>query len=249
MKKIKTQSRQAFTLAEVLITLAVIGIVAALTMPTIITKYQKRIVVTRLEKDYALFNNMLRNAEAEHGFMQNWTFNLGDNLSSDFFNTYVKPFLKIDKVCIPTSNECWADNVKSLSGLTGYLRNDETNRISFIMPDGQSVYMWIGRGAGLSGDSENKSIYHIQIKVDINGKSKGENTLGKDIFGMFIDTSNGRMVMTGIQDQQDSFSADSLMDNSTHYNCTKEVNSVYAGCYCGAVIQLSGWQIPDGYPW
>ena len=112
MKKIKTQSRQAFTLAEVLITLAVIGIVAALTMPTIITKYQKRIVVTRLEKDYALFNNMLRNAEAEHGFMQNWTFNLGDNLSSDFFNTYVKPFLKIDKVCIPTSNECWADNVK-----------------------------------------------------------------------------------------------------------------------------------------
>lgn len=38
----------AFTLAEVLITLGIIGIVAAMTIPTLINNYQKKITVTRL---------------------------------------------------------------------------------------------------------------------------------------------------------------------------------------------------------
>ena len=42
--------KKAFTLAEVLITLGIIGIVAAMTIPTLITNYQKNITITRLKE-------------------------------------------------------------------------------------------------------------------------------------------------------------------------------------------------------
>ena len=44
--------KKAFTLAEVLITLGIIGIVAAMTLPTLIGKYQKKQTVTQLKKAY-----------------------------------------------------------------------------------------------------------------------------------------------------------------------------------------------------
>ena len=38
---------KAFTLAEILITLGIIGVVAAMTIPTLITNYQKKQTVTK----------------------------------------------------------------------------------------------------------------------------------------------------------------------------------------------------------
>ncbi len=38
--------KNGFTLAEVLITLGIIGIVAAMTMPALIANYQKKVLVT-----------------------------------------------------------------------------------------------------------------------------------------------------------------------------------------------------------
>ena len=48
--------RAGFTLAEVLITLGVIGIVAALTMPALIANYQKKVLETRIKKFYSVLN-------------------------------------------------------------------------------------------------------------------------------------------------------------------------------------------------
>ena len=49
--------RAAFTLAEVLITLGIIGVVAAMTMPAIISSYQKKQTVSQLKKAYSLLSN------------------------------------------------------------------------------------------------------------------------------------------------------------------------------------------------
>ena len=46
----KTKRNIAFTLAEVLITLGIIGIVAALTIPNVTSKYRKKVVETELKK-------------------------------------------------------------------------------------------------------------------------------------------------------------------------------------------------------
>ena len=45
--------KYGFTLAEVLITLGVIGVVAAMTVPNMVTKYKNNVVLTTLKKQYA----------------------------------------------------------------------------------------------------------------------------------------------------------------------------------------------------
>ncbi len=46
----KKQTRAAFTLTEVLITLGIIGVVAALTLPTLIADYQEKVLITSAKK-------------------------------------------------------------------------------------------------------------------------------------------------------------------------------------------------------
>ena len=57
--------RVAFTLAEVLITLGIIGIVAAMTMPSLITNYQKQRAVTQLKKSYTNLAEAVKRSELE----------------------------------------------------------------------------------------------------------------------------------------------------------------------------------------
>ena len=57
----------AFTLAEVLITLGVIGVVAALTIPSLIAKHQKKVYVTQLQKAYNTVTNAFKLMQAESG--------------------------------------------------------------------------------------------------------------------------------------------------------------------------------------
>lgn len=52
---------KSFTLSEVLITLGVIGIMAALTLPTVISKYKRKSVETKLAKFYSVMNEGCKN--------------------------------------------------------------------------------------------------------------------------------------------------------------------------------------------
>lgn len=62
----------AFTLAEVLITLGIIGVVAAMTMPSLIQKYQEQKRVTQLKKAYAVLQNAYLMAVKDYGEPQDW---------------------------------------------------------------------------------------------------------------------------------------------------------------------------------
>lgn len=63
---------KAFTLAEVLITLGIIGIVAALTLPSVITKYQKKQTVAQLKKAYSTISQALVTSQYENGNISEW---------------------------------------------------------------------------------------------------------------------------------------------------------------------------------
>lgn len=71
----------AFTLAEVLITLGIIGIIAALTLPTLMANNRRKVVETRLQKFYTVMNQAIKLGEAENGEFANW---MPDNSYSDF---------------------------------------------------------------------------------------------------------------------------------------------------------------------
>lgn len=103
-----------FTLAEVLITLGIIGVVAALTIPTLIQNHRNQVVETRLKKFYSTINQAVQLAEAEYGDKKIWWQNkvtapnsdvteINDNVieyrneSKRLFDKYLRPYLQITK--------------------------------------------------------------------------------------------------------------------------------------------------------
>lgn len=61
------KNRKGFTLAEVLITIAIIGIVSALTIPTLVHKYQEYSLKVQFKKTYAVLQQVMRRAEYDFG--------------------------------------------------------------------------------------------------------------------------------------------------------------------------------------
>ena len=91
-----SHKRTAFTLAEVLITLGIIGIVASLTLPNIIYNYQKHVVETRLQKFYSTINQAVRLTEQDYGDRENWA-QQGNQNEIEFINKYYVPYLNVTK--------------------------------------------------------------------------------------------------------------------------------------------------------
>lgn len=84
--------RKGFTLAEVLITLAIIGIVAALTIPTLISKYQKSVTVNKLKQTYSLLLNSVKLSEIDNGPVQQW--DMAPEDMELWLNKYITPYVK-----------------------------------------------------------------------------------------------------------------------------------------------------------
>ena len=99
----------AFTLAEVLITLGIIGVVAAMTMPTLVANYQKTVTVNRLKKAYSVMSNAFVTSQDENGDMNTWGMNNIGSVSDGYRNV-IPPFLKnyIIKY-LDVSNDCGFD--------------------------------------------------------------------------------------------------------------------------------------------
>ncbi|MBP3924423.1 type II secretion system protein [bacterium] len=91
--------KTAFTLAEVLITLGIIGVVAAMTLPTLMAQYRKNIIEVRLKQTYSIMNQALRFAEVDYGDMTDWDYPIFEQQGSsayDWFQKYLQPYIKTD---------------------------------------------------------------------------------------------------------------------------------------------------------
>lgn len=99
MKKIQN-TRKGFTLAEVLITLGVIGIVASLTMPTLLQNTKKSEATARLKKFISLINQALIRAESDYGMREDWIIGEMNNSDSSlaFLNKYIKPYVQSNEI-------------------------------------------------------------------------------------------------------------------------------------------------------
>lgn len=90
--------KKAFTLAETLITIGIIGVVAALTLPTLIQNHKNREVETKLAKFYSTVNQAITMAEANYGDKIYWYKDGNDKTKRhEWFKTYVFPYMKIVK--------------------------------------------------------------------------------------------------------------------------------------------------------
>ena len=84
--------RVAFTLAEVLITLGIIAVVAALTLPTVVSNYKKQVTVSKLQKAYSTINNAFKQSEAANESSEFCDDPVVTG-SQSYFEKYFKPYL------------------------------------------------------------------------------------------------------------------------------------------------------------
>ena len=84
-----TSQKSAFTLAEVLITLAIIGVVAAMTIPTLISDYQEKATITKLKVTYSMLANAWQLAYANSGEFK-------EDDPDDLYN-YISPYIRFTK--------------------------------------------------------------------------------------------------------------------------------------------------------
>ena len=237
--------RNGFTLAEVLITLGIIGVVAAMTMPTLIKHYQQHETVNRLKETYSILYNAVRMSETENGLLENWEIpntNWDANTyikGKTFFEQYLKPYIKIAKECKYLSNECWADK---------YIRPNGVVDESYFSASKNKTYGMVLANGSVIGFFPRSTF--CEIYIDLNGK-KGPNKFGKDAFNIVIAKTSrndgfGNFNKSGVYmyGQGKSRTAFTSGDRS----CSK--NGIYLpGTYCGALIMHDGWKIEKDYPW
>ena len=131
--------KKAFTLSEVLITLGVIGVVSALTISILIQNYQKHVTVNRLKETYSILYNAVRMSETENGLLESWDIPSSSYTSAVysngkvFFEQYIKPYIKIVKVCNHLSAECWADT---------YMKTDGNNEDTYFPASKKDPRRW-----------------------------------------------------------------------------------------------------------
>ena len=89
----------AFTLVEVLITLGIIGVVAALTLPTLITNYKKKTYATRAHKAYSELLQAIKLSENDNGTVDTWNCETSVEGSVACVEKYIKPYYKDLKLC------------------------------------------------------------------------------------------------------------------------------------------------------
>ncbi len=117
------KKKLGFTLAEVLITLAIIGVVAALTVPTVIRNYQERQTVTALKKFYTEISQAWARAQVENSTPDTWNWGTGgDSASADKLIDYLAPYLKITKRCGGQSGCFSPDTYKTLNKKVNWWR-------------------------------------------------------------------------------------------------------------------------------
>ncbi|MFR1671757.1 MAG: prepilin-type N-terminal cleavage/methylation domain-containing protein [Candidatus Gastranaerophilaceae bacterium] len=199
--------RYAFTLAEVLITLGIIGIVAAMTMPSLIQNHQVKSTVSRLKKVNSVLNQAYLFIRQNDGEFQDWYTGDAPNFlfykyeyniqGLEKFAKYMKPV----KLCT-SGTSCNPSGTKYLSG--NKCHDLDSNYPSMELPDGTIIYYanyFSDCGTSVGQLHERLCGY---IYVDINGKTK-PNTIGKDVFCFHM--AKNYIVPCGIEgDPQKPFS-------------------------------------------
>ncbi|MFH0702139.1 MAG: type II secretion system protein [bacterium] len=171
--------RKGFTLAEVLITLTLVGIVAAVTMVTLIPNIQNAQYKTEFKDVYSVLTQVTSQIAADNGNSLKNVFT--DN--NDLRNKY-KEYLNFIKSCDSgqTNGNCWHNN-GSLKYLNGSPITTWGNPAGIILNNGSLLRLTIESSncTALSGTLQ----YCGFIYFDVNG-FKGPNTLGKDMYGIWI---------------------------------------------------------------
>ena len=218
---------RGFTLAETLITLGIIGVVASMAIPSLIQKYKRHETTARLKKFYSTISQAIVRAEADLGMkVYEWdsvTMNSNNpgqahNETLVYYNKYLAPYIKTLKVEKGVYDK----------------ENNIDNKTKVYFPDSSSM--------------EISSGYCINLLYDINGDKK-PNELGRDRFVFFIATAHSWQSEGREQElyKNHSFNAGYLPLYNTKEKALEACKR--GGQYCSAYLMYNNFEIPEEYPY
>ena len=237
--------KKSFTLAEVLLTLGIMGIVAAMTLPNLVGNYRKKVTVTRLQRTYTVLAQAFERSRADYGDPSEWNLssysyqevnetNLKKILES-FTTTYLVPYLaKVQVKEFGTMQDIGYKKIKcngtSCDNENFYLLS---KGLILVLNDGTTLRVAMdSRNLGTTEDRDDRFMF-ITIFADINGLG-GPNETGKDIFAFIVHPS-GKL---------------GFYNQDIEYTRNQKLNLCKSdGIRCGDLIMTDGWKIKDDYPY
>lgn len=218
-----------FTLAEVLITLGIIGVVVAMTLPTLIARHQEKVWTTSFLRVYSILENAYRRVQEEDGTFDNWgTFTATESgnrrstvKAKDLYEYMIKPYVEVNEAYIPkdgnwdwigsNSNKCWPEKSYYLdkSPYSSNANGEYKARPAVSLKSGECIVLGYGNG---------------DFIVDLNSQ-KGPNTLGKDQFVFSFDYKQKERIKPG--------NYENWWTDSANYCDQSDAHGWIAGVSCG----------------
>ena len=239
----------AFTMAEVLITLGIIGVICAMTLPNLIGKYQKNQTLTLLKKTYTELNLAASLAVAEYGEREYWDYGSFTAYNvQDFWNTYIIKYLKTMEVKVIRAGEINLQLDPALEYIPGAMGGSGVLKV--VLSSGVNLYFW-GKSA---------------VLVDLNGRTK-PNFPGRDIFiyTLVAPTDKSFQKAENFIPYGWNIWRNPVLGSAWHRNVYVNGAASYADCgckyrdkdmastnhnwFCAALILIDNWEMKDDYPW
>ncbi len=206
-------TKRAFTLSEVLITLGIIGVIAAITIPMLMTKYYEKRTVNQLRETQSILAQAVRMSEEEYGDADTWTTEYWSKKGAEDIATKLKASLKI-------ATDCGVSDTKNSCIKKTYLRRNsqkhdvnyatDTRYYKIVLLNGTAVW-WKA-----TDQSERRKGSYIEFFVDTNGVNP-PNTWGKDLFVFSYENEGLRPF--GAPNSVYPYKNHCLPTNSTGYGC------------------------------
>ncbi len=152
----------AFTLAETLIVLMIIGVVAAISIPAIKKDADSREMATKLKKTFTIMAQATDLIIQEEGFVRRWAGTSPQN--------YYKDKLSVVQSCPPEKGCMYDGNIKMKNGSNDIVYGDR----GLLLADGSSVSISPGYGSidSYGIDPEDYPNVKATMHIDINGAQK-----------------------------------------------------------------------------
>ena len=159
--------KKGFTLAEVLITLGIIGVVAAMTMPVLINKIGDIVIQNQNKKAQSVFANGIKMLMAQEDLTDLKETAIKKCTTKTCITSEIAKAFKV--IADNNSNNVIFDTKYKFTGNDAEVWKDESIQYAFATPDGI-----------IFGLQETESDSIINVIVDVNG-TKAPNTGGKDL--------------------------------------------------------------------
>ena len=215
----------AFTLAETLVVMGIIGVVAALTIPNLNQSTGDREKVAKVKKVYANLTDAFGRATAVYGPIDEWFINLPEGVTANQrLADRMTEFMKISKSCGGDGSGCFPDDdYKTLDDDTDESPINWNEEPMYLLADGTAIdfYIYDENCSTTGGQLKNELCGFLYVDID---GVKGSNTLGKDYLLFHVAKS-------GIYPQ----GAQITEDNSANYG--KSCFERGAGC-AGWIIEM-----------